>query len=490
MNQYDHLKNKLHDYKVAIDKDKLWKNTSHAIPQRKRRLAIPVILFAALAISAWLMYSLSLLPVSGPPLASTIFPGNEKSEFTENLNDRTVSNSTETKESKADPIKILSSKLTRSVSKLISPKNQFRAEYSSSSPIQSGNKILNDSEHANEFLKTSAHTERRNEIDDSIKEASITSKENAAASIDPDAVTFILSELKDQDAFIQHNENEVRNTDRIINGQVDYLRNDISQIPLQPNAVAHTSSHKPNIQPQKDQLLQSFQMVQGVGFSTMKIHSLTPESGTYVAQLQQKTRPLEILTTSTTASFNIPGKFTLEPGLQFTRLTTVNDHAWETNERIHKEGITSIIIDEQGIPQSITGNTDVTRTTHYQTRRFTEHKHIDLTIAVHKMLWQKQRLSLHAFLKGAYNISYQAKGTILTANNQLARFSSNNNPYTLNSPFKISGGLHLDYRLSPRWNLTTLMVIDQSGYDLIQENQSIRFEHTGFSLGLGVGYVF
>ena len=37
MNQYDQFKDKLHDYKVKVDKEKLWQQTAHAIPQRKRR---------------------------------------------------------------------------------------------------------------------------------------------------------------------------------------------------------------------------------------------------------------------------------------------------------------------------------------------------------------------------------------------------------------------------------------------------------------------
>ena len=55
MNQYDHLKNKLHHYKVDIDKEKLWENTSHAIPRKKRRGAVLIMLFAGLLFSGWIL---------------------------------------------------------------------------------------------------------------------------------------------------------------------------------------------------------------------------------------------------------------------------------------------------------------------------------------------------------------------------------------------------------------------------------------------------
>src|SRR5687768_5930984 len=225
MNQYDHLKNKLHDYKVEIDKEKLWKNTSHAIPQRKRRLAIPVIMLAALAISAWLMYSASSLPVSEQLLTSTSFPVNEKPEFTENLEDRSPGNSNEIKESKPDPIKVISSKLTRSVSKLISSKNQSRPEYSSSPLTTRGNNFLNAPENENEFLETSLTGGQLKSYNSKVETNNIP-KENTGASINTDALIL----LKGQYASIQ-NENDVRNTDRINNSPVDYIRNDISQIP-------------------------------------------------------------------------------------------------------------------------------------------------------------------------------------------------------------------------------------------------------------------
>ena len=63
MNQYDHLKNKFRDYKVDIDKDKLWKNTSHAIPKRKRRAVPLIVLLAGLILSGWLLYSGAFLPM-------------------------------------------------------------------------------------------------------------------------------------------------------------------------------------------------------------------------------------------------------------------------------------------------------------------------------------------------------------------------------------------------------------------------------------------
>ena len=61
MNQYDHIRKNLKDFNVPIDKDKLWANTAHAIPQkRKKRGAFFLLLGGALLISsAVTFYALS-----------------------------------------------------------------------------------------------------------------------------------------------------------------------------------------------------------------------------------------------------------------------------------------------------------------------------------------------------------------------------------------------------------------------------------------------
>src|SRR5690606_25904832 len=40
MSQMDHVRKQLQDYQVPVDTDKLWANTAHAIPHRRRRRGI------------------------------------------------------------------------------------------------------------------------------------------------------------------------------------------------------------------------------------------------------------------------------------------------------------------------------------------------------------------------------------------------------------------------------------------------------------------
>ncbi|MBK9103780.1 MAG: hypothetical protein IPL92_04250 [Saprospiraceae bacterium] len=48
MNQYDHIRKNLKEYTVHVDKDKLWANTAHAIPQKRKRRGAFFLLFAGI----------------------------------------------------------------------------------------------------------------------------------------------------------------------------------------------------------------------------------------------------------------------------------------------------------------------------------------------------------------------------------------------------------------------------------------------------------
>ena len=477
MNQYDPLKNKLQNYKLEIDKDKLWKNTFHAIPQRKRRRAVPVLLLAGLVISGWLLHSSSLLPITESRSSQHTSRINNNDHNAQNLQGTSSANEVELKEPGKNTIEVVSSKLsgsehltlTKEMGKNTFPENtKSQNENIETGSLASGEKMENNN---------SLRTERQ------VKKVSIESQNVEIVE------SGVFRQPEGSLVLIHQTENDFSNADREFNNPVDYLVKPVSQIPMTAISVVATGSHMPIIRSQKDQFLQSFQMVQGVGFSTVKIHSLTPESDQLASNLEQKMRSLEILSTSATATMSLPGRFSLETGLQMTQLSTVIDQRWETSERIQQEGVTTIIIDENGVPQPIRGNTDGTRTTHYHAKRFTEHKQVDLVLALHKEIWYAQRLSLNTFVRGAYNLSYQAEGTILSNNDELIGFSKDENPFKRNSLFTMGGGIQMNYLLNPHLKLTSNLTFDQFRYQFKDSTLPVRFRHSGLSFGLGLGYV-
>ena len=476
MNQYDQLKNNLHNYKVEIDKDKLWKNTFHAIPQRKRRRAVPILLFAGLVISGWLLYSSSILPLSESHSLLHATEKNNHDHIAQNLPGTLSANQVELKVSRNNTIEVLSSALSRS-------------DHNSEQKAGGKNTFLKVTRKPVEIIPIAplANTAMKNDISTAVP--GNTETESIGRYNGQTVDHQFPAQQEGSPTIIYQTENDFSKSDRVVNGPVDYLFKEVSPIPITINSVVATSSHRPIIRSQKDQFLQSFQMVQAVGISTMKIHSPTPEGDQLASQLEQKIRSLEILSTSATAMFSLPKEFSLETGLQLTRLSTVLGHEWETSERIELEGVTTIIIDENGVPQSIRGNTDVTRTTHYHTTRFTEHKQIDVVLALHGVIWNAQRLSLSAFVKAAYNLSYQATGTIFTHNDELIGFSKDDNPFRRNSPFTIAGGIQMNYRLNPHLNLTCNLTFDQFRYQFKDSTIPVQFRHSGLSFGLGLGYV-
>lgn len=475
MNQYDHLKNKLHNYKVELDKEKLWKNTSHAIPKRKRRPAVIVILFAGLVISAWLLQSNSLLHLSAswPSFSTTGIDNHD--HLAQNQQDIFAGLSTSSIGSSNKPIEVYSSNLSLTMEEILPPNHITKSE-------TRGDRIFVGDEQ-NESHQTvplvNNFTSVQSGSDNEIIEGQTV---QAGESVHPEA---------DQGYVANNHQTEnYFNTDHEANIPVDYLLNHILPISIPANSIEDANSHNPDIQPLKRRFLQSIQLVQGFGFSTMEIHSLAPESDKFTTLLRQKVNSLETLSTTATATVRLPEKFFLEAGFQLTRLSTVIDHEWQSAERIHEEGVTTIIIDENGIPQSITGSTEFTRTTHYHAKRFTAHQNADIVFALHRIIWNEQRVSLNAFVKGTYNLSYVAKGTILDNNRALLVFSKRDNPFRRNSLFAFGGGLQMKYQLDPYWNITSNLIFEQLQYQYKDENISVEFQHAGLSLGLGIGYVF
>lgn len=489
MKQYDQLKNKLHNYKVEIDKEKLWAKTSHAIPQRKRRRGVLIMLFGGLVICAWLLKSTSF-----DPMIERTLSHNENSsssgQLAQNLQDNTLENPNEWKDTPNKTIEILSSKFSRSVATFTKSINP-QAEESFSTLITGGeNTLLTIKSNQIGNTQTLSESNIKARSDNSIHIHSNYENENIHSE-KVHLVEFIFPEQKEGSFDNMHQAVfNFNNTDRTINLPVDYLTQDVLQLAIPIYSMSAINSHTPNIKPLKGRFLQSLQMVQGIGFSTVKIHSLTPESDHYAAQLEQKLRSLEVLSTFATATINLPGRFPLASGVQFMQLSTVIDHEWESNERIQEEGVATIIIDEHGIPHSITGSRDVTRTTHYQVKRFTTHQNIDFVLALHRVILNERRLSLDAFVKGAYNLSYDAKGTILDNNGELVSFSKEENLFRKDSPFAIGGGLQMRYQLNPHWSLTGNFTYDPLRYQFNNENLHVRFLHSGVTLGLGLAYIF
>ena len=489
MNQYDHLKNKLQNYKVEIDKEKLWAKTSHAIPQRKRRRAVLIMFFGTLAVSAWLLSSTLLVPTNEQSLTHSNKSTSNSLQAVQKLPDNTTDNKNEWKETPHKTIEVLSSKLSRSVAN-ITEALKAPAEENFSNPVDAGeNTPIENNVNQIKNAKISGERNPKVQNDISITIHSQNERENIPDFEVHSTEPLMPGHIEGFPVITQFGKSDYSENNVTYIEPVDYLFKVVSPIPITENSELAASSLKPDIRPLKGRFLQSLQMVQGIGFSTVKIHSLTPEAKQYATLLEAKLRSLEVMTTTVSADFNLPARFSLGAGLQFSRLSTVIDHEWEIDERIQEEGVTTIIIDENGIPQSVTGNRDVTRTTHYKAKRFSTHQNIDFVLSLQRVIWNEQRISMNAFIKGAYNFSYEAKGTMLDSNGELVSFSKEENPFRKDSPFAFGGGFQMRYQLHPHWSLAGNLTFDALRYKLKDENMPVRFIYSGWSFGLGLAYI-
>jgi hypothetical protein len=486
MKQYDHIRKNLKVFQVPIDKEKLWANTAHAIPhKRKKRGAFFLLLGGALVISSAVTFFTLSDPgsnittnteIQSASYTTVTSPSNETNDATRQATTGNTLNATTENES--------SQELVSKENSIVETSNRRPSIVKATTSSNKGN--------ARKALVASPNTEADNGRvkTQNLSGQSFVSENGSTANVnDPEVLTY---DNSNQDASIENTTDPIylerAPEERIAN----FLTREIPSLPVSElnilprenptsNVIATRTKNKNRI---------NLLIIQGIGWSTMNMVTENPEFQPTVHAWKNKIKSLENLSTSLQASIRLPKGIQVGAGLQYSKLTTQMEYQQTWSETYTEQGITEIIIDEQGNVQNLMGDVHAVRQTIIHSTRFTSHTRLDVEGIVSIPLIRNYRTETGVWVKAGYNILYDAKGTTFGQGDDLVKFSSTDNPYLLQSPFTFGAGIATLYRLNTHLTLNARVGYDRLRYTHGLYDNQISFHHSIFSLGLGAGYIF
>ncbi|MGB4849771.1 MAG: hypothetical protein WBP41_17730 [Saprospiraceae bacterium] len=486
MKQYDSIRKKLLDYTVEVDKNKLWEKTSFAIPQKRKRRTLPFILLAGAFLLGAGYYNYALHQTTNitlttkettsatQPLTTTPFVNSENHDPASIQDDGRYSSvhhpDLQNSDDKKDP----------------APGFTYASKHHLGSPSER-NEIHDD---ILEAFKSSPN-EITPQTDDLIsgllppytnqtyKDRTSTIEDNATlVSLNSSVIPISLPDIQTRDENLQTRFSNA--SDQLLTLPIHYVTQ------AQENKFEYPHS----ITPAKNKKKFSISIMQAIGVSDVHIITSNPELYPVRDKWKNNVQSLEAISTHLEGSIHIAHGIQLGVGFQFNRLTSLLDYTRITTERITGEGTTSIVVDEQGHEQSITGTQGITRETHIHSKRYTYHKRVDIESSLRFRLYHHKGIRINGWLKGGINLFYSAKGAAFDTNDSVFSFTASDNPYTLSSPFTFGAGLEAEYRLNKHLKLMSRLSYDQFSFNHKLFDDQLLFKYSIYSLGLGIGYVF
>lgn len=474
MNQYDHIRKNLKSYSVPVDKDKLWANTAHAIPQkRKKRGAFFLLLAGTLLMgSAITRYALSgaenitqnnITHVS----TSTVAVVAEASGIN-SINNTIASNQNST----SQPLSIADTKPNKQT-------NSNSSTYPSDRNVKS-KKAENplSSNSLNSFAKASKSS-------GNIQSKSVASQapSTLVSDHDPMDAHSIANNIADISMHSTATNDAIRSglyTTEEINELL------ITAIPITPcdYSPAHPTAIKVKNKPSFNILL-----MQGYGLSTLDMATSDDELQPVIDEWEGSIKSLENLSTSIQANIRLPKGIEFGGGLQYSLLSTSMAYQETSDEDYTTQGITAIIIGEDGNVENLYGDVHVHRQTITNATRYTSHTRLDAEAILSIPVYRSFRFETDVCVKAGYNLLYKSQGTTFGPGGEPLKYSSEENPYTLQSPFKFGVGLGARYHISHHWSIQTRLGYENLKYTHGLHDDLISFHHHILSLSLGAAYI-
>ena len=488
MNQYDPIQNKLKQYSVQVDKEKLWANTSHAVPRKRRRRGFLYLTFGLLSVAlATLLLTWpsqdtkpslageeakpQVALSSGTPVAETPIPSTHDS----NTDHQTTSSQ-------------VISNTTPSIGTTPSPKGHNPQNTMPASKNQAGRpgEGINISSGTHDDLSSKPNTADSGANSDQQSVGDRNEKTNNEPVIIPEMSSPAVTPLTIPSSSAQETTTALR-ASQWSTGPVDELTLNTLDI---TERVTDMSSISPAIVPASSGIPLSILLVQGVGFSTLNITAEDPALDALANTLSAQTMSLEQIYTSLHTLTPIGSIFQLSTGFQYSRLTTELSQTTSTSEDYTTEGITSIIIGEDGQVENLYGNVNVHREVYTHSTRYSYQHKLDLELMLNAIIIQSPRWASGLWMKGSYNLLYSSDGTTLGTERQLLPYTSADNPFRLKSPFGYGMGVNTTYKITPSWAILGKIGYERLVYTHGVFDDRLIYKHNIFNLGLGTSLSF
>ena len=483
MKQYEHIQNKLKQYAVDIDKDKLWANTSHAIPQKRRRRGF-ILFFSGLAllVAGGLFFLLSTKNNTAMP--SNPQQGTDQAAIRSIPNhpaNRNEMNPAETNTASASTATSNTSSPTTTTPTVL---NTHNTQNFNTSKTQQKASDLNTSRKAIKYDKNATGNLPNPSAPEKIGRLDAASANGGINSDLP--VTLSTAEKGSSDGS---------NTYSYEDKNIQTLASNWSTQPVDPLLIESLEETErltditvspAGIERAKKSFPLGIAFMQGAGFSTLDIETLSAEAVEIANTLSAQTKSLEQIYTSLHAITPLGNTFQLSTGLQYSRLTTELNQTTSVSEDYITEGITSIIIGEDGQVENLYGNVNVHREVYTSSTRYTYQHKLDLELMVHANIIRSPRWSAGLWAKGSYNLMYASEGTTLDTEGQLLPYTSSENPFHLKSPFGFGAGLNTTYNITPSWAILGRMGYERLVYTHGVYDDQLIYKHNILNLGLGI----
>ena len=476
MNQYDPIRKNLREFSVPIDKEKLWANTSHAIPKKRKKRGIFFwLLGAAILAGSGILYN------TFTPSTSSVAENEIHTSTTAHMTSPVTNETTNNKNLNASVTPETPLSIPQSLRDSRSTKTKLNgtSTHRSASETKTTLKPVNHSENANTSFVTNLIGSSQHEMDEvTIDPSSVEIPTNTTNGYMDGAETLI--EATSARIPSSQPSTEPAKTDEISTLPIDAL-DIISRELTMSDPVKVPVKKKNNF---------TVSLIQGYGLSSMDMSANTEELQPVITEWQGKIKSLENIETNIEATIRLPKGIQLGAGLQYSILTTQLDYQQTITEDITEQGIIAIIIDEDESQHNLYGDVQVNRQTIVQSTRFTNHQRLNLEGIVSVPVFRSYRMETGIWVKAGYNLLYTSEGTTLSPNGEPLKFSTTDSPYTLASPFTFAAGISTLYRINTHW-----MFVAKAGYEPLRYthglfSDQIEFHHSIFSLSLGAGYTF
>ena len=487
MKQYDHIQNKLKHYSVNVDKEKLWANTSHAIPRKHRRRGF-ILFFSGLALLVAGSMFFLLPSTTRTPLVKTNVAATDPSTTHASSEKSAAIGATNATVSKDVHTSVTNSTTTSpSHSNQSNPQAHNTQNFSTQGTYQKSNgpiafeKSAKEQQSNNGKLLNLAASQKP----ESPATAAVTNEAHS------DFTTGIsTAELVALDGAYTTSAAEFKSATRPLNWTSDPIDDLLIKSLEETARPSGIESISPGIQPKGNSFPIGIALIQGIGFSTLQIEPQTADMEDMASTLSTNTRSLEQLYTSLHAITPVNRNLQVSAGLQYSRLTTELSQTTLTTEDYLTEGITSIIIGEDGQVENLYGNVNVHREVLTSSTRYTYQHKLDLELMLHASVWQTPRWAAGMWIKGSYNLLYTSEGTTLDSEGQLLPYTTSENPFHLKTPFGYGAGINTTYKITPSWAILGRIGYERLIYTHGGFNDQLIYKHNIFNLGLGTSLSF
>ena len=507
MNPYDSMHDKLKDYRVTVDKNQLWAKTSHAIPKRKKKRGIILFFLSALAGAGLLWLGIhtvgqassakASLPTapsrqeltapqdksSNEPAADAPSPKTQSGSSTPS---GVQSNSAKTPHTTSDFDKANIPSASSSSSSI--PTTQANASSSSIAltPANNESKSLNPlvKNHSTTSVSTST---TENEY---VPEVIIT----MPAIVNLAVVDHQVSPVQPTtNASSTSNPGDLIVAEETTSGREVYLTSVLPMLPGYPKIpeVVHPEIKSPVATASRPQHHPfGVALTQAYGVSWFNMTTTDPALSHLTEAWETQLQSLENLNTTLHVTYRWPSGLQLNSGLAYNRLSTRMQISNSSEAVLIQQGITTVLIGEDGSIQNLYGDVEVHQFTERLATYYSYHHTLNVDLMVQIPLIRGYRMELNAWAKGAYTLYYASSGTTFDPNDGITSYNTDNNPFHLTSPFSFGLGIGGFYRMDPSWSLIGRMGYQPLTYTHGGFDDPIQFHHSILDLGLGIGFTF